>query len=220
MDKSNVSLPGSAAVQLTLRKIEQLQMDGHEIWNIPREVGHFIAELIQAHSAKSVLEIGTSSGYSGIFIANALQQTGGHLYTIESHQGRFSLAKEHFAQAGFSDSITQIFGHAPEVFIPDDQKPASLRRQSTGQLHPHNRFHPVFTNLTFDFVFLDATKREHIRHFQAIEPLLRPNAIILTDNVISHKESMHDYHEYVMAHPEFESELIEIGTGILKSIKL
>jgi caffeoyl-CoA O-methyltransferase len=66
-------------------------------WNISREVGEFLSKFIRDNNYKTVLEIGTSTGYSGIWLAKGLCETAGRLYTIESHKKeRYQIAQENF----------------------------------------------------------------------------------------------------------------------------
>jgi len=218
MEKSNFSsdIVITLDSQEVLNGIEYLKEKGENYWTIAKEVGEFLYRKIIKINAKQVLEIGTSIGYSGIIIAEALSQTGGHLYTIESHEDRFKKATKNFKKAKVSSAITQILGHAPQVFMPDDQKPTSMRRKS-GVLHKFNSFNPIFQGKSFDLVFLDATKKEHISFFKAIQPFMAQPHTIITDNIISHKEAMQEYLHYVNSLPNYKSKLLNIGAGILVS---
>ncbi len=217
MDISNIidsPVSLSPAVEKTLQSIEELERNGANYWPVPREVGKILYSIIKNTGAKSALEIGTSSGYSGIFMASAFQQFGGHLYTIESHPDRLALGAKHFAQAELTKQITQIPGHAPEVYTPDYQKPDSLRNQA-GELHPNNQFNPLFYNLKFDLIFLDGTKKQHIEFFKHLEPHFSSQVIIVTDKLISHHAEIQPYFAYVDALPGFQSESLTIGAGLL-----
>jgi predicted O-methyltransferase YrrM len=139
-------------------------------WNISPAVGAFIYGLVVDLNLKTVLEVGTSNGYSGLWIVDALMQTGGHLYTVESHRERFELASRHFADAEVADFVTQIRGHAPEVFETFPNRPEQV-----------------------DLAFFDATKFEYGAYLKAILPLLAEDGIILADNVRSHYQEMTNF---------------------------
>ena len=177
-----------------LQAFDQKRAESNETWNISQETGIFLHTLIQIHQSNTILEIGTSTGYSGTYLADAAKKTGGHVYTVESHDERFTQATAFFQKAGVSEVITQIKGHAPEVFTE--------------------------LNIQVDFVFLDATKYEHISYVQALLPLLNPNAVIITDNILSHKEEMQEFVEFMDECGEFENSVVNIGTGLLISLKL
>ena len=136
--------------------LKELEKSRENFWNITPDVGAFLFTLIKERNYKIGLEIGTSNGYSGIWLSKALEEQGGHLYTIESHAQRFQMAEENFKKAKIKN-ITQIKGHAPEA-IP--KKPKML-----------------------DFAFFDATKYEHIKYFEILESRIKKGGMIITDNI-------------------------------------
>lgn len=163
-------------------------------WNISPETGKFINLIIQAKKYKTVLEIGTSNGYSGIWIAEALSRTNGHLYTMESHRKeRFWLAQKNFKASGLSKFITQILGHAPEA-IP-------------------------LTPKRLDLAFFDATKYEHIEYLKIIAPRIKKGGMIITDNIDSHKTELKPYINHLKTSKNWQSFHFSIGSGLLISLK-
>jgi predicted O-methyltransferase YrrM len=177
--------------------LAEMEKQREQYWNIPREAAELIYFLGKIIKAKKVLEIGTSSGYSGIWLANLVKLEGGKLYTIESHPGRFALAAENFDKAGISEFIEQVRGHAPQVL-----------KEVAGIMEGE-----------FDLVFLDATKREHVAYFQEINGLLKSGGLIIADNILSHQEKMLEYVDYVNKNEAFLSEIVPIGTGLMISLK-
>jgi predicted O-methyltransferase YrrM len=155
------------SISFVLGELERIRDEqGNPFWNLSRESAMFMSILVRILDAKKVLEIGTSNGLSGLVMAEALVDTGGHLWTIESHDERFGLARENFEKAGVLGSVvTQVKGHAPED-IPRD----------------------IGGDDGLDLVLMDATKMEAIRHFEAVKPLCRRGAVVVTDNIHSHKE--------------------------------
>ena len=164
---------------------------GNPTWNIDNKTGMLLQALITENNYTSALEIGTSTGYSALHIANALSQTDGSLVTVESHPERFTIAKERFASLSDSARITQVQGHAPEILD-----------EISG---------------TFDFIFLDATKYEHVSYVEALKSRLKSGGMIVSDNMLSHKEQMQPLLELMEANKSFSCELLEIGTGLLVS---
>ncbi len=183
----------STVVHVLNRFDEARKNSGNPTWNISRETGLFLHTLIRAMNARRVLEIGTSTGYSGLYLAEALTHTGGTLVTIESHAERFAIAKETFAVAGLQN-IEQIQGHAPEVL-------------------------PGITGI-FDILFFDATKEEHLSYFKTLDSKLRVNGLIITDNIISHAKELQGYKEYLEAQSNYQHTVVPIGTGLLVSLKI
>lgn len=163
-------------------------------WNVGENSGQFLNLLIKALKCKTVLEIGTSNGYSGIWIAEALAENKGQLYTIESHKKeRFNLAKENFEKSGLSKNIIQILGHAPEV-IPKTPK-------------------------KFDMIFLDATKYEYCDYLEKILPRTKKNSIIIADNILSHEKDLKKFTQKISSLKNFQSFKLNIGKGLLMAIK-
>lgn len=180
----------------TKKLLQELEKNRSEFWNISRETGVFLYNLILNSDIKKILEIGTSNGVSGIYMAEALREKKqGHLYTIESNfKLRFPLATENFKKAKLTPYITQILGHAPDV-IPKTPK-------------------------LFDLVFLDATKYEHPLYLDAILNRLSKNGMIITDNAISHKQELAPYFKKISKLKSFETHLLDLGTGLLVSIRI
>ncbi|MBT3704666.1 hypothetical protein HOG17_02700 [Candidatus Peregrinibacteria bacterium] len=176
--------------------LTNLEKTANLFWNIPPETGLFLNQLIRDAKPENILEIGTSNGYSAIWIAEALAQNKkGHLYTIESNQKlRFPAAQKNIAASGLSQNITQILGHAPGA-IPK-------------------------TPLKFDMIFIDATKYEHIDYLKAILPRTHKGSIIVTDNAISHKKDLKPFFKKVHKLKNFETILLNIGSGLLVNTRI
>ena len=177
--------------------LAELEKQREQYWNIPREAAEFIYFLGKLNKAGKILEIGTSSGYSGIWLGSLAKLFGGKLYTIESHPGRHALATENFAKAGLSEFIVQVRGHAPEVL----------------------KDVPEIMSGEFDLVFLDATKREHVAYFKEIADLLKVGGLVIADNIVSHEEKMLEYVDFLNNSKDFISEISSIGTGLMISLK-
>lgn len=175
--------------------IKNLQKTIDIYWNVGEQTGQFLNLIIKSFNCKKVLEIGTSNGYSGIWIAEALSQNNGHLYTIESHKKeRFGLATGNFKKSGLTKNITQILGHAPEA-IPSSPK-------------------------FFDLILLDATKYEYCDYLKTVIPHTKKNSIIIADNVISHKKELKEFSKKISALKNFQSFELNIGKGLLLAIRL
>ncbi len=158
-------------------------------WNIDAATGIFLQSIITSHGYTRALEIGTSTGYSALHLAQALRQTHGMLITVESHANRFAEATKLFTEAGILDVVSQVHGHAPEILSKIDG--------------------------FFDVVFLDATKYEHVSYVAALSERLIPGATIISDNMSSHAEQMQPFVDQMNADVRFKCEHIPIGTGLL-----
>lgn len=183
-------MPEDKKLKNVLTRLEKIRIEtDNKYWIIDHETGEFLRSIIINRGIKKVLEIGTSIGYSGLWLASGLRETGGKLYTVESKKERFDMAKTNFAQAGVDDIVQQILGHAPDVKIPD----------------------------MFEMLFLDATKFEYKYYLGTYLFHMKKGGIIVADNALSHAEKLTDYKKTVMNSPQFKTELKKIGTGLLIS---
>lgn len=177
-----------------LSRLEEIRNNKNPRWNIPREAGILLNTLVKSTGAKSILEIGTSNGYSGIWLAEALQTTGGKLITVESHTGRFEEARLNFVEAGVSENIEQILGHAPQAVENLEQ--------------------------TFDLMFFDAIKSEHLSYFEKLSPKLKKFGLIIADNIVTHAEELKTFIETMENNRAYQTTRLTIGSGFLVSLKL
>ncbi len=177
--------------KVTADVLAELEKTQKDFWNVPRKTGVLMNSFIKMMNIQNALEIGTSNGYSGIWLAKALKQTGGKLTTIEFYEKRQSIAKENFRICGVDDVVRPIQGSACEVLASFDE------------------------NEKFDFVFIDACKREYVKYFEMIKPHLTSKALIVADNIISHAEKVQDFIDAVDADDEFQYEILEVPGGIL-----
>ena len=169
-----------------------------DFWNVERSSANFLNLMVKIKNAKSALEIGTSNGYSGIWIAKALKETGGHLTTIEYWEKRSSLAIENFKQAGVNDIITTITGDAIEIL--KEMKEKNFPK--------------------FDFIFVDANKAEYIEYFKSYDSLLTVGGVIISDNILSHYKKTRDFVETLMAHPNYQNQILNFDAGLMVSYKI
>src|SRR5574344_2686810 len=93
----------------------ELEKTQKQFWNISRPTAEFLYNLIVDSKDKSVIEVGTSNGYSGIWIGKALKKTGGHLTTIEFYDKRQSIARKNFKICGIDDIVTFKLGSACDI---------------------------------------------------------------------------------------------------------
>ncbi len=175
--------------------LEKLEETSEEFWNISHQTGNFINMLIKLMNAKNVLELGTSNGYSGLWIADALKQTKGHLTTIEFWEKRQCLARKYFQDCGLSDFATFKIGQAYDI---------------------------IKTEITdmFDLVFIDANKQEYIKFFKVIHPHLKKGGVILADNITSHAQKVKPFVDTISNHPEYQVQILDLPDGLLMAYKI
>ncbi|MBP7211364.1 class I SAM-dependent methyltransferase [bacterium] len=181
--------------QEVLLELEKTQND---FWNVARSTGNFLNMLIKATGKKNVVEIGTSNGYSGIWIANALKSTGGHLTTIEYYEKRIELAKENFKKCGLDDIITIKQGSALEVLQELVKEP----------------------DFKCDMLFIDANKREYIEDLKIIDSTLKIGSIITADNITSHADKVVPFVEALQKDDRYQMEILDLPAGLLVAYKI
>ncbi len=174
----------------------ELEKTQSEFWNLDRSSANFLNMLIKAHDSKDALELGTSNGYSAIWLASALKATGGKLTTIEFWDKRQNIAIENFKKCGVDDIITPLLGSA----FPILEKMNSEGRK-------------------FDFVFVDANKLEYLKYFELIHPMLLSGGLLLCDNITSHAEKVKLFMDKITSHEEYQNQLLTFPGGLLMSIK-
>ena len=162
--------------------------------NITRDTGEFLAVLVQATSARRVLEIGTSNGYSTLWLASATGATGGTVTTVESSDYKISLARQNFSRSGLASCITLVQDDAGRV----------LERAS---------------DASFDLVFLDAERPEYPGWWPHLKRVLRPGGLLVVDNATSHPEQMAPFVALVTADADFTTSLVPVGNGEFLAVK-
>ena len=170
--------------------LARLEKTQKEFWNISRPTAEFMYNFIKSCGFKNVLEVGTSNGYSGIWLGKAVEATKGQLTTIEFWEKRFSIARENFIKCGISDRITIIQGSACDVLkdLPQDFK--------------------------IDFAFIDANKKEYVDYFNLIHPHLADGGYIACDNVLSHKEKTQTFIDAINNHCDYENVILPLPAGL------
>jgi len=155
--------------------------------NIPAADGQAMHDIIVKNGYKKALEIGTSTGHSGIWIAWALAKTGGKLVTIDIDEGRHSEAVANFKAAGLDANIDARLADAHEL-VPALPGP-------------------------WDFVFIDADKDWYTEYAKAVIPKLVPGGCIAAHNVSPPREGGRfrgrgmggDYYQFMIEQPGFET---------------
>lgn len=162
--------------------------------NITRDTGEFLAVLVQTKNARNILEIGTSNGYSTLWLADACQHTDGHITTVELSDFKIALAKTNFTEAGLGGRITQLQGDAGIVLAetPD----ASV-----------------------DLLFLDSERSEYSGWWPDIKRVLKKHGLLVVDNATSHEEEMRPFVEIVTHDPNFNTSLVPVGNGEFLAVK-
>jgi len=163
--------------------------------NITRDTGQFLAVLVAATRAQHVLEIGTSNGYSTLWLASAAHALGGMVTTIELSDYKTNLAAANFTRASVAPAIDLVHADAGAV----------LRRTGDG---------------SFDLVFLDSERAEYVGWWPDLKRVLRPGGLLVVDNATSHAEELAPLVALVSVEPQFGSCLVPVGNGEFLAVKL
>ncbi len=161
--------------------------------NVSVADGRLLRQLTEAVGAKRVVELGTSTGESGIWFAMALRKTGGHLYTHDVDPGRIKVARENFKKAGVDHLITIIEGDAHET-VEQHKEP-------------------------IDVLFIDADKPGYPDYLKKLLPLVRPGGLILAHNM---RRPPPDpaYIEAITTNPDLDTSFVLMeGAGIGITLK-
>jgi predicted O-methyltransferase YrrM len=162
---------------------------------VSEEDGRFLRVLVAMRSAKSVLEIGAASGYSGIWLGLGARESGGRVVSIEYDAQRANEAMQNVAKAGLSDVVRVVHGDA---FKEIPKLPGA-----------------------FDLVFLDAWKPDYKKFFDIVFPRLNPGGVFLAHNVVNKKNEMEPFLTTIQLHPGLFTSIVSPGSeGMSVSYKI
>jgi len=162
--------------------------------NITRDTGRLLWLLICATRATRILEVGTSNGFSTIWLADAARTTGGRVTTLEVNPDKIALARANLASAGLDGLVEIIAGPAADT----------LARLSG----------------PFDLVFLDADRPSYLTYLELVVPRLCPGGMLIADNVTSHVHELQEFLLRVKSHPQLFTVTVPIGNGEEVALKV
>ena len=156
--------------------------------NVEPESALFLAMQIHIQQSKEILEIGTSTGYSTLWLAHAVQQTQGRVTTLEIDAARTAQAQHHAQELGLDDVIDFWVGDAEKYLTKTTQQ--------------------------YDFIFLDAERDAYVGYWAFLQKMLNPcGGVLIVDNVISHAAQVKCFIELIENDPRFISMTLPIGEG-------
>lgn len=191
--RSRVSSESLAALKAELERFGKAN-DGktavraERMLNITRDTGEFLSVLARATAATRILEIGTSNGYSTLWLAEAAKANGGSVTTVEVSKSKVDLAAENFSRSGLNAFIDLVHVDA-------------------------GRFFEHAKRAAFDLIFLDAERSQYPGWWPHLEKTLRPGGLLVVDNATSHAAELAPFVALVAADPRYTTCLVPVGNG-------
>lgn len=184
------------AIKTLLQELEQLGESNDaqaasradKLLNITPDTGRFLYQLARSTRAQSIVEVGTSNGYSTIWLAMAARLNDGTVLTLDINPYKHELARINLQKAGLADHVAFRLSEAEAVL-------AELADESV------------------DLLFLDAERTEYPRYWPHIQRVLRPGGLVVTDNALSHLAECAEFVAQVVATPGYLAETYAIGKG-------
>jgi predicted O-methyltransferase YrrM len=162
--------------------------------NVEPPTAELLGILIRATGARRVLELGTSNGYSTIWLADAAEATGGSVVSVDTEPGRTALARENLERAGLASLVE----------LRTEDAGAALAATGDGEL---------------EFVFLDAERPAYPSYLGELERALAPGGVLAVDNVISHAHELEEFTSLIETIPAFTQAVVAIGAGLRLAVR-
>lgn len=167
---------------------------GLRMLNITPDTGELLAVLVRSTQARRVLEIGTSNGYSTLWLAEAAAATDGRVTTLEFAEAKVAMAQRNFARSGLAARISLVRADAGAWLA---QAPEA----------------------GFDLVFLDSDRSRYLDWWPALRRVLRPGGLLVVDNATSHAAQMAPFEQALRADAQFTCALVPVGKGELLAVR-
>jgi predicted O-methyltransferase YrrM len=192
-------VPALEALKAELENFGQTNDERHaeraqRMLNITRDTGEFLSVLVRSTLARRILEIGTSNGYSTLWLAEAAQDIDGSVATVELSESKVQLARSTFARSGLASRIHLLHEDAGRVL---DRSEAEA----------------------YDLVFLDSERPEYPGWWPQLRRVIRAGGLLVVDNATSHPEQMAPFMDLVQADPTFTTCLATVGKGEFMAVK-
>jgi predicted O-methyltransferase YrrM len=162
--------------------------------NLEPDTAELLALMVRATDARRVLELGTSNGYSTLWLADALRDTGGHLVSVELDPERSAQATRNLARGGLNKYA--------EVLVQDARD--ALRQSPDAH---------------WDLVFLDAERPEYVSYWPDLIRALRPGGLLAVDNVTSHAGELTEFRSLISDDPAMAEAVAPTGAGLLLAVR-
>ena len=162
--------------------------------NLETETARMLSVLLQALAPARVLELGTSNGYSTVWLAQAARTYGGHLTSVEILPERTQLARVNLERAGLSAVVELRVQDAGEALA------ASADRE-------------------WALIFLDSERSAYVRYWPELVRVLAPGGLLVVDNVLSHADELAEFRALLAGDDRFHDAVVPIGAGVLLAVR-
>ena len=204
MDDSLTKVLEELEIQSQLEKTRQVSIEPQDrMLAITKETGELFNMILHIKKAKTILEIGTSTGYSTIWCADAIKNQSGKIITIEQNPSKIKRAKINFRKANLEKLITILEGTAIQIL---------KNWKLNGKYKEY-----------FDFVLIDADKENVIEYFDLILPMVSTGGVIITDNMLypeKYQKTMKKLSEHIKKHQNLKTITSPIGNGEEITLKI
>jgi predicted O-methyltransferase YrrM len=157
--------------------------------NVESDTAELLGVLIRAAGAQRILELGTSNGYSTIWLADASEATGGRVVSVDVVADRIELARANLAAAGLGDQV-------------------DLRTQDAGAILADS------PDCAWEFVFLDAERPAYAGYLPDLLRTLAPRGVLAIDNVVSHAHELAEFTALIEREPRLTQTVLPVGAGL------
>jgi len=165
-----------------------------ETWAVARPVAEKLYELVRKYKPAQIVEVGTSLGYSTIWMAEAAREYGGKIITLEHEPSKILKTQKLFDELELQDTVTMIETDACEFLKNFDRK--------------------------IDFLFLDAMKREYVEYIKLSEKNMPVGSLLVADDVVTWRRKLDDFFEYIENSGKYKIQVLELGHGLLIAEKI
>ncbi len=162
--------------------------------NVEPETAELLGVLIRASDALRILELGTSNGYSTVWLADAAEATGGSLLSVDIDAERTHLAREHLRSALLDDRVE----------LRTEDAGLTLARSSDSE---------------WDLVFLDAERPAYASYVTDLVRTLAPGGLLAVDNILSHEHELHEFTSLIEAEPRLTQTVVPVGAGLRLAVR-
>ncbi len=162
--------------------------------NVEPDTAQVLSVLVQALAARRLLELGTSNGYSTLWLADSVRSVGGRLVTVDIDAARSALAALNLDRVGLRELV--------ELRVEDAA--VTLRESPDGG---------------WDLIFLDAERPAYAGYWPDLVRVLRPGGLLAVDNVLSHAEEVADFRALVRADARVSEAVVPTGAGLLLVVR-